>query len=356
MLANFRRRAGIRRSAVGASERRSGRGVKMGSRALVVVFVLGLAGIAAPVAQAHEGKATITCSSVTYSYTGFASGDQKVLETVYVDGTKAAQTTFTFAGPSGGPSTLSISVPVDGKSHTVEAKAFSINENSEVVGFPVKQTLTCGTPPTCPNNSIVSNFNGTKIPGGDYIWFNSVLKAKGVPASGGTITFTGQTVKIGSITVSSPPPRDATITFSPTATTATTKFNGEALRWETIVPVGFGDNVFLSGVAFHVPAGGLPGGISPVSWTGNFTTTGGITLSWQWAAAVYGPAFAPGGSLDYEFLKVKPVHSTSLDAYHNGDQAGTSENTTVKKAVTGGARGGGGSNFTGSYSATGHCP
>ena len=49
---------------------------------------------------------------------------------------------------------------------------------------------------------------------------------------------------------------------------------------------------------------------------------------------------------------VKPVDSNSASQYHNSDHAGTPEN--FKSFVTGGARGGGGSNFTGSYSATGH--
>src|SRR6476659_5488415 len=31
----------------------------------------------------------------------------------------------------------------------------------------------------CEDNKITSNFNGTKIPGGDTIWFNSVVKVKG---------------------------------------------------------------------------------------------------------------------------------------------------------------------------------
>jgi hypothetical protein len=103
----------------------------------------------APAASAHTGTATITCSSVTFdSYTSFGSGSQAVLETVSIDGSQVALTTFTFTGPSGGPSTLAISVPADGQSHTVTADAFSVNENAEVIGFPVSQTLTCGTP--CP--------------------------------------------------------------------------------------------------------------------------------------------------------------------------------------------------------------
>ena len=333
------RRSGIWRSAL----KRSGVALL-----LAVVF----AAVAAGTAAAHEVTATFSCTGVTFKYTGFPKADNnEVREFVYVDGEEVAMETFSFNGPTG-----SNTVEVEALEGTHEISAFVDWETNGVSGekhFPARK-ISCGgegPPPTCPNNSIVSNFNGTKIPGGDYIWFNSVLKPRGVPSSGGTISFTNQTVKFGSTTESVP---DGTITFSPSATTATTTFSGG--RWETIVPVGFGDNVFLSGLGFHVPNGGLPGGINPVTWMGDFTTTGGITLSWQWAAAVYGSAFAPGGMLDYNALEIKPVHSTSLDAYHNGNQAGTPQNKGVQKAVTGGARGGGGSNFTGSYSATGHCP
>jgi hypothetical protein len=77
----------------------------------------------------------------------------------------------------------------------------------------------------------------------------------------------------------------------------------------------------------------------------------GISLSWQWAAAVYRKV-----TDEYNELEVKPAHSTSVDQYHNGNRAGTPENRTFQRSVTGGARGGGGSNFTGTYSATGQCP
>jgi hypothetical protein len=47
------------------------------------------------------------------------------------------------------------------------------------------------------------------------------------------------------------------------------------------------------------------------------------------------------------------VDDNQASIYKNSDHAGTPEN--FKASVTGGATGGGGSNFTGSYSATGSC-
>jgi len=77
----------------------------------------------------------------------------------------------------------------------------------------------------------------------------------------------------------------------------------------------------------------------------------GISVQWQWAAAVY--RFA--GLLDqgYEGLGVKPVDDNKASLYKNSDHAGTPEN--FRRYVVGGARGGGGSNFTGSYSGTANC-
>jgi hypothetical protein len=68
-------------------------------------------------------------------------------------------------------------------------------------------------------------------------------------------------------------------------------------------------------------------------------------VQWKWAAAVYSQF-----PTDLGAIGVKPI-----DGGTNSDHAGTPEN--VKRFVTGGARGGGGSNFTGSYSGTasGHC-
>src|SRR5205823_2588683 len=66
---------------------------------------------------------------------------------------------------------------------------------------------------------------------------------------------------------------------------------------------------------------------------------------WKWAAAVYSQL-----SSNWNTLGVKPVDDNSASAYQNSDHAGTPEN--YKAYVTGGATGGGGSNWTGGYSGT----
>jgi hypothetical protein len=61
-------------------------------------------------------------------------------------------------------------------------------------------------------------------------------------------------------------------------------------------------NDFLDGFTFQVPVN-LPGGINPVTWSAQFSSdTPGVTLQWQWAAAVY-----TSFSTNYNSLGVKPV-------------------------------------------------
>lgn len=194
-------------------------------------------------------------------------------------------------------------------------------------------------------SSISSNFNGTPIPAGDFIWFNSHFKVIGLnPTVTTNIVLTNSQVVFdngGPQTVTIP---DAIITFDPNTTCGSTAFSFDT--WQTSSPsVKPSDEIFLSGVGYLVPAGGLPGGINPVTWEGHFyADQPGIIVQWQWSAAVYSSDMS-----DENSLGVKAAHQNDC-TYINGDHAGTPEN---KRAfVVGGARGGGGSNFTGSNSAT----
>jgi hypothetical protein len=194
-------------------------------------------------------------------------------------------------------------------------------------------------------SSIVSNFNGTTIAGNNYIWFNSIVKVSGLGSNPAIILFNESEIQFtanGTNYELSVP--NTEIVFSPTATLATTNFVGG--KWVTTVPSNYTGNVFLSGLAYKVPDGGLPGGINPVTWSGYFSTdTSDVTVQWKWAAAVYTQF-----STDYTLLGVKPIDGDKLNEYTNSDHAGTPE--YFKSHVIGGARGGGGSNYTGSYSGT----
>jgi uncharacterized repeat protein (TIGR01451 family) len=218
--------------------------------------------------------------------------------------------------------------------------------------------------------SVASNFNGTAIqfgsaPGGSYVWYNSHFAASNMPAHG-TVHFhaTNQFIDFNYkdpgtnlvVTRHLAVP-DADIVYTDTVTAATTTFTGG--HWVTTVPLDYKSDTFFSGLAFQVPSTGLPGGINPVTWTGTFTVDETLTtapsLSWQWGAAAYtkfdGTPGTPGfQGPDYTALGVKPVEGGTQSAYTNSDHAGTPE--AFKSFVIGGARGGGGSNFTGSWSGT----
>ena len=209
---------------------------------------------------------------------------------------------------------------------------------------------------TCPSPSTnISNFNGTPIEPGSFIWFNANFTASGIPSTGATIFFTASTITFTAdqaYTVNVP---NAQITFSHVAC-ASTSFDTATNTWLTTVPLAGSDEIFLTGVAFPVPSGlaSVGGRVQgPVTWQGSFAAdTAGITVAWKWGAAVY-KVF----STDYSILGVKPTHTRAC-LYNNSDHAGTPEGVdpnsgqSFKDFVIGGARGGGGSNWTGSWSGT----
>jgi hypothetical protein len=189
--------------------------------------------------------------------------------------------------------------------------------------------------------SISANFNGTGISAGKTIWFSGVMQPKNLGSAPVTFRFTNQTITLGTTTISVPA---GTVTFDPAATTATTTFTGG--MWQTTAPIsGLSGNTFFAGVAYMVPSN-LSGGIKNVKWSATISVDSpGASLQWKWAAAVYNN-FGP----DYNSDSIKPVDDNKASAYQNSDHAGTPEN--YKASVTGGATGGGGSNYTGSLSGT----
>ncbi len=301
-----------------------------------VAIALTLSVLFVPVARAGS---TTTLWKVTFTETGLPTGTKWG---VSLNGTGHASTnpTITFSVPNG-KYAFSVQHRAD---YQLTPSGGKVKVNGADVAIAISFT------PKGQTSSIVSNFNGNSIAAGDYIWFNSVLKPKSpIPTTGIRVSIVGQTISIplsnGSTTTLSLP--DAWVVYAPAASSGTTYFHEGANRWVTTVPVKFTDNAFMSGFAYQVPSGGLPGGLQSINWTGVFSVNANVTFSinWQWAAAVY-----TNFTSDYNSLGVKPLHSTSLDGYPNGNQAGTPE--LFKADVIGGARGGGGSNFTGSYSGT----
>jgi hypothetical protein len=208
---------------------------------------------------------------------------------------------------------------------------------------PILETLEDRCLPSSVGTSVISsNFNSTAIGAGNTLWFSSVFKVNGLGSSPVTLHFSNGTITVNGVSFATP---NADVTLSPAVTTATTTFDAAANAWETTLPTHFSGNGFLDGFALPVPSG-LPGGIKNVTWQGQFSSdTTGLSVNWQWAASVY----TTFGN-DYNALNVKPVDDNHASAYQNSDHAGTPE--AFRPYVIGGATGGGGSNFTGSYSAT----
>ena len=226
-----------------------------------------------------------------------------------------------------------------------------------VAGVLITWTPVTAQPAACAAPSAnSSNFNGTPIQDGSFIWFNANFTASGIPSAGGTLYFQNSTVHFTADQTYNLVVPNAQITFSPTAACASTSFDTLTNTWMTTVPLYGSDEIFLTGLAFPVPASlaNVGGKISgAVVWEGTFFTDAhGVTIDWKWGAAVYTTFGA-----DYNTDAVRPSHNSAC-AYPNSDHAGTPEGfdtqsgNQLKSFVVGGARGGGGSNFTGSWSGT----
>jgi len=196
------------------------------------------------------------------------------------------------------------------------------------------------------SDSITSNFNGTKIPAGSYLWLNAVVDITGITDTTTIVRLCDGDVvcNIGGADYYVELPQ-ARIVVSDLVNTATTDFDCDKRIWTTLVPKGYTGNVFLTGALLSIKKG-LPGGLNPVTWNVTFCSDHcGLSFQWKWAAAVY-----DCGTDCEDGLGVKPVDGDKFSQFLNSDHAGTPE--YIKDCVIGGARGGGGSNYTGSYSGT----
>jgi hypothetical protein len=192
----------------------------------------------------------------------------------------------------------------------------------------------------CAPISSSANFNGTAIAPGSWIWFSSVVS---VPGYKGTL----QVEMTKSQITFSDGSRIYTID-GPAMTFALTDGDGAHLTFKTSrfrlkAPNGTAGNDFLNGIAYQTTSG-LPGGIQNVTWSAKFYSTSKQQINWQWGAAVY-TTFTNA----YGQLGVKALDDNHYPPY-NADDAGTPE--AFKQYVTGGATGGGGSNYTGGLSGT----
>jgi hypothetical protein len=193
------------------------------------------------------------------------------------------------------------------------------------------------------------------IPAGDYIWFTAVVNnVQGLPnnsqvklyLTNSSISFTA-----GGTNYNLPVP-NAVVTFNSQSQTsgAKTSYDLANTRWSTAVSkTGLTGDTFVTAVAFPVPSN-FPTGIQNAAWSSSFSTdTPGITLQWQWGAAVYSSLSTTYATTTPSNTNVLGVNAEDGSANMNGtDSAGTPE--TYKQDLSFGGTGGGLTNYTGFFS------
>jgi hypothetical protein len=215
----------------------------------------------------------------------------------------------------------------------------------------VDETIDFGYVPsacTIPGVTISNtSWNSFPIPAGasPFVWVHAHI---GTPSGVSTTTkstvlFTGASLTLNSTHYVLP---DGLLTFDPAApSTITTTYDAVMNRWETLInPSHMSDEMFFLGAAIPVTPAIAAGAKATLSYTVS-SSDPHLSFPWQWSAAVY--TFWPS---DWNQAMIQPFHQSL--------HAGTPLNTTVQKSLIQGPRGGGGSNFTGSWSATGNgnCP
>jgi len=180
-----------------------------------------------------------------------------------------------------------------------------------------------GEVPCVNTTTIEHNFNSQKIEAGRYIWFVSTLENLGnsnakkqepvtILVTNSVITFWENGTKY-SLTVP-----DSRIQFTNDVISATTAFVNNV--WETKVPLGFKDEVFMGGLSYQVPVT-LAGNIKKIQWTADVSIDQpNVPIKWEWGAAKYSKFASHDG------LNIKPVSGPKFNQYQNSDEAGTPEN------------------------------
>jgi hypothetical protein len=132
----------------GSPQPSDARCARLPALSLFLVLALLLGGFCASAAAAEQATNSVTfsCTSVTFSFTGFPSASNNtVTEIVYVDRARIATSTFTFNGPSGS-NTIAISVPPG--HHSIDGRTrWSINGERGGRDIPARGGVRCPAPP-----------------------------------------------------------------------------------------------------------------------------------------------------------------------------------------------------------------
>jgi hypothetical protein len=190
-----------------------------------------------------------------------------------------------------------------------------------------------------------TSWNKFSIPVGTapVVWVHAQFKPIDVPtAMTSRVFFTGVSFVLNGISYPMP---EGQVTFDPaaplTSTTTYDAFNG---RWRTTInPGSISDENFVVGVVLPVDAAIARGGQATVRFTTE-TSNSDVSFSWKWSAAAY-----TYWSSDWNAALIQPYHGTGPTGSQHAD---TPDNTQIQGSLIQGPRGGGGSNYTGSWSAS----
>ncbi|MBL8296637.1 MAG: hypothetical protein JNN08_32635, partial [Bryobacterales bacterium] len=184
--------------------------------------------------------------------------------------------------------------------------------------FPKGGTPT-GIPPTATLGPVAASssadFNKTAIAQKSVIWFSAIIKLD-AKKTDTLIEFRNAKIKLSNSSTPVEVP-GGSVRFDPNAKAATTTYSGG--RWETVVPVDFKDDVFITGIPVPVTTA-LPGGIKDVTWTADAYASGKVNVQWTWSAAVYSSFPA-----DSTKILPKPVKGDKYTNYDKSHDAGTPE-------------------------------
>jgi hypothetical protein len=299
----------------------------------------GIAGVAVTVCQLCDGTDNkITITNLTGSYSLFVPGGPTAIGVLIPTG---AQASPVVAGGNAG-------IP-NGAGYSVARVVSTFDTAATNFGFFTPSAPSCTIPAT---GEIISStsWNTFKIPPGQtpVVWVHAQFKPTGVPTTAARmIQFTGVAFVLNGTSYPMP---SGTVIFDPAAPwTSTTTFAasaGAAGTWTTTInPNNISDENFFVGAAIPVDMQITGGGQATIRFTTE-TNDAGLSLSWQWSAAVY--TYWPS---DWNLALIQPYHGNGPTGSQHAD---TPDNVSVQKSLIQGPRGGGGSNFTGSWSATGH--
>jgi uncharacterized repeat protein (TIGR01451 family) len=278
--------------------------------------------------------------TITYSFAVTNTGN--ACETVQVSDPLLGGTIFSQSSVAPGQGFVFTS------NYVTAAKAYMLTNTATAIGTgPNGNTATSTSTVTtcvttkCVTNSICSGFN-SQNPGNGWVWCNAHLNCN--PGKPCTVYCQNASITLNcndgkSYTFPVP---DCQVNFTPNCSSGSCSFDGTT--WQTTLPCAGDNQILLSGCG--IPWQSDFANCHSVCWTGAFScSTPGINCNWQWSAACYNTSLGNCGQVN-----VKPCLNTQC-GYNNGDQAGTPEN--YKNYCQGGACGGGGANYTGSWSGTG---